>query len=100
MMTTCPRWQQCNAPICPLDPHWQRRVMANDDPVCFYVSEAVKDGAKANFDWRGLGNLFVLVSEHIPAMSSRWGRLRRALERASKSGSRLARPAPWEVQHG
>ena len=71
--------------------------MLNDDSVCFYLAEAVKQGAEAVFRGRGLGELFRVVSEHVQPMSSRWGRIRRALERAKTSGSRLARLAPWEI---
>jgi hypothetical protein len=96
----CPKWENCSAPICPLDPDVLKRVMINDDPVCFYLSEAVKPAAEAVFKRRGREELFVVVSKHVQPLSARWGRIRHALERAKTSGSRLARLAPWEVDRG
>ena len=100
MTTSCPKWDKCNSPVCPLDPDWERRVMLSEDSVCFYLAEAVKADAEAVFMRRGLGELFKVVSEHVQPMSSRWGRIRRALERAKGTGSRIARRAPWEIEHG
>lgn len=96
----CPKWDKCNAPLCPLDPDLFKRVMRNDEPVCYYLTEAVKADAEAVFRRRGRGELFEVISKLIPAMSSRWGRIRHALERAKTSGSRMARLAPWEVDRG
>lgn len=97
MNITCPKYDKCSSPICPLDRDWRKRVMLEEDSVCFYLSEAVKDEAEAVFDRRGLGEIFRVVSDCIRPMSERWSRVRRALERAKLSGSRLARKAPWEA---
>jgi hypothetical protein len=96
----CPKWDKCNAPLCPLDVALFKRVMRDDEPVCFYLSEAVKHDAEAVFRQRGREELFGLVSKLIPAMSTRWSRIRLALERAKTTGSRMATVAPWEVDHG
>lgn len=96
----CPKWDKCNAPLCPLDPDLFKRVMHDGDAVCHYLIEAVKADAEANFRGRGRIELFEVVSKLIPAMSSRWGRIRHALARAKTSGSRMARLAPWEVDRG
>lgn len=96
---TCPKWHKCNAPLCPLDPDVFKRVMHSEDAVCFYLAEAVKPNAEAIFDMRGRGDLFGVISTLIQPMSLRWGPIRRALERAKLTGSRMARLAPWEVEH-
>ncbi len=73
--------------------------MLNDEPVCYYLSEAVKVNAEAIFRRRGRAELFAVVLAHIQLMSFRWGRIKRALERARTKGSRMATLAPWEVDH-
>jgi hypothetical protein len=98
--SACPKWERCNAPLCPLDPDLFKRVMQDGDPVCHYLLEAVKADAEANFRRRGRTELFDAVSVQVKPLSARWGRIRHALERAKTSGSRLARVAPWEVDRG
>ena len=93
-MQDCPKWESCSAPICPLDAGWNKRVMHSDDPVCFYLAEAVKEGGAGIFEERGLGELYLAMHSLIQPMSDKWGRIRRTLERAKLSGSRMARPAP------
>jgi hypothetical protein len=94
--TLCSKWEKCNAPICPLDPGNLKRVMLNEDAVCFYLSEAVKTDAEAIFRGAGRRELYELVSQAIPPLSARWGRIRRALERAKLNGSRMTRTFPSE----
>jgi hypothetical protein len=65
--------------------------MKSDDPVCFYLSEAVKDGAEARFKTAGLGNMFQRIAKVVPAFVLSSGRVARALERARLSGSRMDR---------
>ncbi len=45
----CPRYQSCNAPICPLDPGCLNRVYLKGEAICFYLSEAQKQRAKNRF---------------------------------------------------
>lgn len=98
--SACPKWDKCSAPLCPLDPALFKRVMRNDEPVCYYLTEAVKFDAEAIFRGRGRIDLFEVVSKFIVPMSARWGRIRRKLEDARKTGSRMATVAPWEVDRG
>lgn len=95
-MRSCPRWDKCNAPICPLDALWERRAMQSSDPVCFYLIEAAKPGAEPLFQRRGWGDLYRTMVALAPSLSARWGRIARALQRAPFSGSRLARLPPSE----
>ena len=96
----CPKWERCNAPLCPLDADLFKRVMQDGDPVCHYLIEAVKPDAEAIFRGRGRTELFEVVSTLIDPMSPRWGRIRKALTRARTTGSRMARLAPCEVDRG
>jgi hypothetical protein len=96
----CPKFDKCNAPLCPLDQDLYKRVMQGDEAVCFYLTEAVKVDAEAVFRSRGREELFKVMSESIQPMSMRWARIRLSLDRSRKTGSRMARIAPWEVDRG
>ena len=79
--------------VCPLEPITQRRVFGNDEPVCFFLTEAQKVNAEAVFNDRGLGWLHGLMLSATPGLCSRYRRIAAALERARASGSRmLSRP--------
>ncbi len=43
MTNPCPRFDHCNAPLCPLD-DWTLRHHVKGEPVCFYLREAAKHG--------------------------------------------------------
>lgn len=90
----CPKWHSCSAPICPLDGNWANRSIQSEDAICFYLSEAVKDGAEARFEGAGLGEIYFWVREVLPGVLSSSGRMRRAIERARASGSRMDRRFP------
>ncbi len=87
----CPKSDVCNAPCCPVDSKWSRRVVLNADAVCFYMLEAVKDGAQERFEGAGLGTLYRRVVVVSPLMQVRFGRIRRKVADAAKSGSRMGR---------
>ena len=88
---SCPKWHSCSAPVCPLDRLWAHRAMQSEDPVCFYLCEAVKDGAEARFEGAGLGEIFRRVTRVLPELASSCRRIARTLERAGASGSRMGR---------
>jgi len=99
-MQECPRWSKCSAPLCPLDIQSHRSTMTRHDPTCSYMLEAVKRGAEARFKERGLESLFVQVVDAIPAFCYRYGRIRRSLERAMLSGSKMTAFKAEEREHG
>ena len=90
----CSKWDTCSIPICPLDKDWQKRSFQNHEPVCFYLIEAVKDGAEGRFRMAGKGEMYAVVSEVLEPISLRWTRIKNALERAKTTGSRMATPSP------
>ena len=91
--TDCPKHIQCSAPICPLDQDWRKRSHLKGERVCFYLAEAVKDRAKANFEGARLGKLFEVIHRGIPDIISRHGPIKKALVRAANSGARMTRLA-------
>ena len=68
--------------------------MQSEDPVCFYLSEAVKDGAEARFEGAGLGEIFCRLMRVLPEVVLSSGRIARTLERARANGSRMDRRVP------
>lgn len=88
-MSACPRWPSCSAPLCPLDPLWEKRKVRDDDPICFYLLESVKAGAVQRFQKAGLSALLEAAQAITDQACERWGRIRRQLERATTTGSRL-----------
>ena len=94
----CPKYERCSSPICPLDPDWRRRNMLNDESVCFYLSESVKNGARNVFEGAGLGELYEVVVLASPFISATYPRIYRALERAKQTGSRMARRFPLKTK--
>ena len=91
---SCPKFEKCSAPICPLDQNWQRASHLQHERVCFYLCESQKRGSEALFGSRGLGELYKLIVEATPAISTRWATIKKALTRAGKSGSRMLRKPP------
>lgn len=88
-MARCPKWEQCSAPICPVDSNWQSRTMQNDEAVCYYLSEHTKEGAEARFQGAGLAHLYREIAEVLPAIVAKHSRIRRALERSAQTGARM-----------
>lgn len=87
----CPKFRTCNAPICPLDLNWCKRINRSEDASCYYLIESSKSNAQANFEHGGLGNLYSKVLSVKPEISARYARLNYVMKRAAKSGSRMIR---------
>jgi hypothetical protein len=87
----CPKFNICNAPICPLDEHWRKRKLTNGDSTCYYLTESVKRGAGAVFEGAGLGLLLQQIVAARQSIIDTHPRIKIALQRASLSGSRMTR---------
>jgi hypothetical protein len=92
--TDCPKWAACSAAVCPIEPDWHKHRMLDDEATCYYSSESVKDGAQARFKAAGLGELHAALAVVLPQVMERWPRIRRTIERAAFSGSRMDRQPP------
>ena len=84
----CPRFDSCNAPICPLD-DWQGAQHLQGEAVCSLLCELVKDGGEARLRARVSSDLVDTLAEVLPKVAARWGRVRMQLQRASRTGSRM-----------
>ena len=85
----CPRFDSCNAPICPLDPDWRRAQHLKDEAVCGLLSELVKGDGEARLRGCIPSVLVDTLTVALPKIIATWAPIRRQLERASHSGSRL-----------
>ncbi len=84
-MKECPRFDGCNAPICPLDPDVLDRVHVNGNPVCHYLRLYVKNALWGLKPGSVPANLPIRVAEVYPQLIARYGPLKDALLRAAKS---------------
>ena len=91
---SCPKFHKCNAPICPLDAEWHKRVLLGADPTCFYLTESVKEGAETVFEEAGLEALYRLMMLANLPIISRHARLQKALNRAKLNGFRMTNRLP------
>jgi hypothetical protein len=91
IMSDCPKYKSCNAPVCPLDPAWARRLNRNEDSTCFYLCESAKHGSQALFQGLGLEELYESIHRVTSAIVNRYPHIKKVLERAKPTGSRMAR---------
>jgi hypothetical protein len=92
-MAACPRFERCNAPLCPLDPDWRSRSMVQGEAVCGLLLEGVKAGGEARLRGATTREVAEAVLGATPDMISTVGYIRRAAAKASQSGSRLEQVA-------
>ncbi len=85
----CPKFNTCNAAVCPLDSDWRKRKHISVDKCCLYLLELAKTDAKANFEGAGLIHLHKAISDVKDEILASSARIKRTYERASTSGSRL-----------
>lgn len=86
----CPRFDSCNAPICPLD-DWRRAQHLHGERICLWLREAVKPGGMARIAHAATDEIAATVAEALPAiMASSSADLRHKLAEACLSGSKLA----------
>ena len=84
-MKECPRFDRCNAPICPLDPDVLDRVHAKGEAVCHYLRLYVKNALWGLKPGSVPAKLPIRVAEVYPQLIARYGPLKDALLRAAKS---------------
>ncbi len=88
-MRECPRYNVCSVPICPLDPDWEVRTHVAGEPVCIWLTEAQKPNAEANFEKAETADLLPWCRQLAEPISKRFGPIRRVIQNAATSGSRL-----------
>lgn len=88
---SCPRFNKCSAPVCPLDSGWADRRMNRSDPTCFFILEAVKPDAMSRFENSSVGQILFQAMELLPAIIECHPAIKPKLNRASVTGSRVNR---------
>jgi hypothetical protein len=84
-MKECPRFDRCNAPICPLDPDVLDRVHAKGEAVCHYLRLYVKNALWGLKTGSVPANLTIRIAAAYSRLTARYGPLKDALLRAAKS---------------
>jgi hypothetical protein len=78
----CPRFDTCNAAICPADDRWPTASHRNGEPVCYYLRMSGKEGAAERF---ADDPVFQLCLERLPAVTAKYPRIGKAIEQAARS---------------
>lgn len=87
---SCPKFDKCSAPICPLDEHWRERKHLDGEPVCLWLRELAKPGGEAILGGALRGEQAQAIGRAAPGIIARWRTVRRELQRASRYGSKVA----------
>lgn len=88
-MRDCSEYNDCNVPICPLDPDWEDKSLCKGEPSCPFILEASKEGAEERFKKFEHEPMWVVVNGPIvKAQKEKFPQLAFAVERASTTGSR------------
>src|SRR5262245_11687426 len=94
----CPKWDTCNAAICPLLPDWRAQYHASGGEVCPYMPATGKAGAAERF----AGNAtFAAVLGVTGAVCEKYPDIARRVAEASRSGFRGKTPeqmAEWRAR--
>lgn len=80
----CPRFNSCNASLCPLGPDASHTgYHAGGDPVCYYLRMSGKAGAAERF---ADDPAFAACLERLPAVVAEYPSIGKAVAQAAKSG--------------
>lgn len=88
----CPKFSGCSAPICPLDPEWQRARHLPGERVCLWLRELVKEGGEARVAHASSGEVAARVAEVLPAIVASSSDIRSKLRDAARTGTKLNKP--------
>jgi|ERR1700754_4298603 len=85
----CPRFDSCNAPICPLDPKWPTAQHIQGERVCGLLTEVVKVGGQPRVAGVLSAEQFSTLLREWPKVEARWPEVRTRLRASAKTGSRI-----------
>lgn len=88
----CPKFDSCSAPICPLDPEWQRARHLPGERVCLWLRELVKEGGGARVAHASSGEVAARVAEVLPSIVASNSDIRSKLRDAALTGTKLNKP--------
>ena len=87
----CPKYERCNANLCPLDEISSERTMDRDEQVCHYLCEVSKNKDPSLYEDKDDAAVYIIASSRLNEMTFKSKALKRRLERTSKTHSRLAK---------
>ncbi len=90
-MYDCPKFDGCNAPICPLDPNWKRARHMDGERACFYLTEYAKPNARPILERALTEDLCQTLVNVYPEIIVQPGWLKRQLSRSSVNPPRIGR---------
>jgi len=85
----CPRYSNCSAPICPLDPDWRDRAHLDGERVCAWLVELSKTTVRASLPPALSGDQAQAIAEAAPSIYAAHGAIRRRLRQTARTPSRL-----------
>lgn len=88
MRPDCPKWDGCNAPLCPLDPDAPLRRHLRGEPLCLWLRELVKEDGGATLARALAADAAATVAAMAPAIMDRSSDVRTKLRAASRTGSK------------
>lgn len=86
---SCPRYDKCSAPLCPLDLEWRRRNHLQGERVCYFLREAVKDGAATRFKATANEEIFAAATRMLSEPENLGAYVRQRLRDAAQTNSRV-----------
>jgi hypothetical protein len=96
----CHKFQFCNATYCPLDAQRSKRAIHRDDPVCFYLLEVEKTGAKERILAGHSEQFYEVISQvYLEAINTACP-IKKSLLRARNTPSRMHSVGNLAVQVG
>ena len=92
----CPRFERCNAPICPLDSQMLERVHLWGESTCFYLRLFAKQGPQGLFSTSVPRQVAKRVPKAYPIVIDRYEPIKKQLARAAKCPARGFSKSPTE----
>ena len=86
----CPRYDRCNAPICPIDPRCLHAQHLQGEPICLWLRELSKQSGEATLRSVLREDIAATVARGAPCIIASQRTIAKALHRASRHGSKLA----------
>ena len=75
----CPKFETCNASVCPLDPGWREAVHLPSERVCRYLIDSGKPGAK---EYYANDPTFAACIEHASEVAAKFPAIGRRIQKA------------------
>ena len=86
----CPKFSNCNAPLCPLDSSIYERAYVRGESICFYMLEFQKTKSYERFKMKHIEVLYEAISNVVIIELHGYSYILNRLEDASKTSSRMS----------